>query len=813
LLSRLALLVLAAMPPMQACLGQTRIWYDRPADARRADEHKGWRNNPEWLKALPIGNGRLGAMVFGDVAEERIQLNEKTLWSGGPFDNDNPEAGASLPAIRSLLFEGKYREATALTMRTQVCRGVGSGHGNGANVPFGCYQTLGDLWLDFGRRTPYDGYVRELDLERGIARVSYRQDGIRFTREAFASHPDGAIVLHVRSDRKGAVTLKARLTRPERFRTRSDKDELLMEGMLADGKGGNGMQYSARLKAVATGGRTQVTDSSITVSNADEVTLLLTAATDYQNMYPLYKGGDPGPVASARMKAAGAHNYHELRTRHVSDHGGLFRKVALRLSGTGPDTVPTDERLRRNAIRPDPGLVETYFQFGRYLLIASSREGTLPANLQGIWANQVQTPWNGDYHTDINIQMNYWPADLTNLGECQGPLTELIASLVRPGERTARIQYGAGGWCVHPITNVWGYTAPGEHPSWGMHLGAGAWLCQHLWDHYRFTMDRRYLERVYPVMLGAARFYLDWLVRDPSSGKWVSGPATSPENSFKAPDGSEAQISMGPSHDQQVIGELFRNLGRASEILERSDTLTHRIAAVLAELSEPAIGPDGRILEWREPFPETEPTHRHVSHLYMLHPGDRIDPDRMPAWAEAARRSLDRRTDIGTGWSLAWKVNFRARLREGERAHDLLMRLLRPIDNTDVNMSDAGGTYPNLFCGHPPFQIDGNFGGTAGIAEMLLQSHLTLDGAPVLDILPALPSAWPGGRVTGLRARGGFLTDISWADGKLVQCRIRSEAGGILTVRHAGKTANILTRAGTSYRLDPARMLLEPIGK
>lgn len=810
---RLAAHLSAGILLLQSTFCQTRIWYDRPADARRMDEHKGWRNNPEWLKALPIGNGRLGAMVFGDVAEDRIQLNEKTLWSGGPFDNDNPEAKAALPAIRSLLFAGKYREATALTLRTQVCRGAGSGHGNGANVPFGCYQTLGDLWLDFGRRTPFEGYVRELDLERGIARVTYRQDGIRFTREAFASHPDGAIVLHLSADRKGALRLKARLTRPERFRTRAEKGDLLMEGVLDDGKGGIGMRYAARLRAIVTGGRAMVTDSSIEVSEADELTLLLTAATDYRNEYPQYKGGDPGPAASDRMKAAAVHSFRDLRARHVSDHTSLFRKVDLRLSGSGPDTIPTDERLRRNATAADPRLAETYFQFGRYLLIASSREGTLPANLQGIWANQVQTPWNGDYHTDINIQMNYWPADLTNLGECHGPLTNLIESLVRPGERTARIQYGAGGWCVHPITNVWGYTAPGEHPSWGMHLGAGAWLCQHLWDHYRFTMDRRYLERVYPVMLGAARFYLDWLVRDPSTGKWVSGPATSPENSFTAPDGSQAQISMGPSHDQQVIGELLRNAGRASEILGKSDTLTRRIAAVLAELAEPAIGPDGRILEWRQPFPETEPTHRHISHLYMLHPGDRIDPDRMPEWAAAAKLSLDRRTDIGTGWSLAWKVNFRARLREGDRAHALLMRLLRPIDNTDVNMSDAGGTYPNLFCGHPPFQIDGNFGGTAGIAEMLLQSHLTLDGAPVVDILPALPSAWPGGRVKGLRARGGFVTDISWADGKLGHCRIRSEAGGILTVRHAGRTAKLATRAGTTYRLDPLRMVLEPLGK
>jgi len=794
-------------------VAQTRIWYDRPADARRPDLREGWRNEPEWLKALPIGNGRLGAMVFGGVAGERIQLNEKSLWSGGPSDNDNPEAKAALPEIRSLLFAGRYREATALTLRTQVCRGAGSGHGNGANVPFGCYQTLGDLWLDFGREAAYDDYVRELDLERGIVRVTYRQDGIRFTREAFASHPDGALVVHVRSDRKGTVRFSARLTRPERFRTRAAQGDLLMEGVLDDGRGGAGMRYAARLRAVAKGGRTTLTDSSLEVGGADEATLLLTAATDHRLAYPYFRGGDPVPQALARLQAAAGRPFADLRTRHVLDHGRLFRKVSFRISDAAPDTVPTDVRLRRNTLRPDLRLQETYFQYGRYLLIASSRAGALPANLQGIWANQVQTPWNGDYHTDVNIQMNYWPVDLTNLGECQGPLTDLVESLVRPGERTARVQYGAAGWCVHPITNVWGYTAPGEHPSWGMHLGAGAWLCQHLWDHYRFTLDRRYLERAYPILLGAARFYLDWLVRDPSTGRWVSGPATSPENGFTAPDGSSAQISMGPSHDQQVIGELFRNVLQATDVLGRADTLTRRVAAVLAELAGPAIGPDGRILEWREPFPETEPTHRHVSHLYLLHPGDRIDPYRMPEWAEAARRSLDRRTDIGTGWSLAWKVNFRARLHEGDRAHALLMRLLRPIDNTGVNMSDAGGTYPNLFCGHPPFQIDGNFGGTAGIAEMLLQSHLTDMAAPLLDILPALPSAWPEGRIRGLRARGGFETDIAWSAGRLTECRIRSEAGGPLVVRYQGRMARLTTRAGTTYRFDSDRMTLVPLGK
>lgn len=773
-----------------------RIWYRQPADASIPDRRKGWGNDPEWLKALPLGNGSLGAMVYGDVSRERIQLNEKSLWSGSPADNDNPLAYGALAQIRALLFEGKYKEASALTLKTQVCKGAGSGHGNGANAPFGCYQTLGDLWIDMERTSPWKEYERGLDLMRGIAKVSYVQDGIRFEREAFISYPDRAMVVRLRADRKGALKFKARLDRPERYRNSRQGNDLLMTGVLDDGKGGEGMRYAARLRVRAIGGRVSMTDSSIRVDGADEAILLLTAATDHRLVYPTYRDEDPLPLTGVMMNAAAARSHAQLKSRHVADHARLMARSTLRLRNDDRDTIPTDVRLSRQAAAGDLRLHELYYQYGRYLLVGSSRAGALPANLQGIWANQIQTPWNGDYHTDVNIQMNYWPVDLTNLSDCQSPLTELISSLMEPGRKTAQTHYKAAGWCVHPITNVWGYTAPGEHPSWGMHLGAGAWLCQHLWEHFAFTRDTAYLRRVYPVMREAAAFYLDWLVKDPRTGQWVSGPAASPENTFVAPDGSQAQISMGPAHDQQVIGELFTNLLSAARILRTTDATTERTIRVLPELAPTVIGPDGRIQEWREPFPEAEPTHRHVSHLYMLYPGAGIDPLRQADWAGAARKSLEKRSDDGTGWSLAWKINFWARLRDGDRALTLLNRLLRPVTSDGVNMSNGGGTYPNLFCGHPPFQIDGNFGGTAGIAEMLMQSHLSDGEVRIIDILPARPAAWASGKVSGLRTRGGAEVDIEWFSGGKVSVTLKAQHDGRFQLRSGEKSQTITLRRG-----------------
>ncbi len=730
-----------------------------------------------WLEALPVGNGRIGCMVFGGVESEWLQLNEVSVWSGSPQDSDNPEALAALPEIRKLLFDGKYDQAKEVSANKLICKGVGTRYANSANDPFGCFQTLGDLTLQFDSAGRPADYRRTLDLETAVATVSYRVDDATFTREVFSSAPDQALIVRMTCDKPGKIGFIANLTRPERFATSADGSYgLVMSGQLNDGLNGtNGMRYIARVKAVADGGTVNTDGNSLRVAGANSVTLLLTAGTDYRPDPP-YRGNPHEKVTADQLAAAAAKPYETLRQAHVADYQKLFGRAALDLGGHEARKLPTDQRLARMAkgTTPDPDMEALLFQFGRYLAISSSRPGNLLSTLQGVWADQIQTPWCGQYTVDLNVQMNCWPLEVANLSECFSPTFDLIDSWRVPGAKTAKVHYNANGWIVHTVANVWGFTSAPEHPAFGMYMGVGAWLCQPVWEHYAFTGDRAYLQRAYPVMKESAEFYLDWLVKHPKTGKLVSGPSTSPENEYIAADGQRGWLCMGPSMDQQQIRDLFGNVIEAARELGIDDAFVARVRDARVQLAGPQIGSDGRLMEWPEEFQDSENGHRHLSHLFGLYPGSQVTPRTTPELAAAARKSLEVRLANGSsacGWSCAWTINLFARLLDGEKAHEHILQFM--------NRQLA----PNLFdmiSGDGPFQIDGNFGYTAGVCEMLLQSQ---NGE--IALLPALPKAWPNGSIKGLRARGGFEADMTWEDGKVVTLSLTSTLGKRCRIRSA----------------------------
>ena len=770
------------------------LWYQAPAGT--------------WEEALPVGNGRLGAMVFGGVDHERLQLNDITVWSGGPApDADRPDAYTHLPELRAAIRAGDTPTADHLAQK------YFSNQGDYAPS----YQTLGDLTFDFSLpEGAVTHYSRWLDIGDAVSGVAYTLGGAVYRREVFSSAPAGVIALHFSCSRKGAVSFRLNLSRIVSAQTTAlGTDTLRMTGSTDMPSLKGNLDYEVQVQVHAPGGAVTASGSQITVLGADEATVLLAAGTTYLlDHAENYRGPDPHLAVQRTLAQAAAKRYAALKQQHFADYRSFFDRVHLSLGHSERALLPTDQRLGLYGDgTADPALAVLFYQFGRYLLISSSRpDNPLPSNSQGIWGDGLDLPWKCDYKSNINFQMNYWPVETTNLSACHLPLIRTVEGLAAPGRKTALAYFHAPGWVQGYTTNAWGWTTPGAGLPWGVWFGGSGWNCQHLWEHYAFTRDKAYLQQVYPVLKGAAEFYLNTLIPD-AEGYLVTSPSTSPENTFRDDQGVSGSVTEGATLDREIVWDLFTNTIQATETLQTDASFRAQLEAARAKIKPLQIGRAGQLEEWPRDWDlnDPEPHHRHISHLFAVHPGHQISALHTPELAAAARKSLELRGDEGTGWSKAWKINVWARLHDGDRAFRLLGEQLHLVSTTATNYGGGGGTYPNLFDAHPPFQIDGNFGALSGITEMLLQSqeryvdpvHPAEDHY-LIQLLPALPSAWPAGSVTGLRARGGFELNETWAGGKLIHATIRSVGGTTCRVRYGENVIRLQFKLGEAVRLTGA---------